>query len=109
MNECGQATDGLSKRGVTLDVERHCNSTDRLTSLVNKMNVKMDKKEPHISLGVIKIDQEATVEAGSKIFSPTIGLLAETETEQEGITYNNTNSRSNFRDRSRDNYRCDNR
>ena len=39
----------------------------------------------HISLGFIKIDQEATVEVDSKIFSPSIGLLAEKETELEGI------------------------
>ena len=40
---------------------------------------------PHISLGFIKIDQEAIVEVHSKLFSPTIGLLAEAETELEGI------------------------
>ena len=45
----------------------------------------MDKKEAHISLGFIKIDQEAMVEVDSKMFSPTIGLSAETETELEGI------------------------
>ena len=38
-----------------------------------------------MSLGFIKIDQEAIVEVDSKIFSPTKGLLAETETELEGI------------------------
>ena len=45
MNECGQT----NKKGVTFDametLERHSNSIDRLTSLVSKMNVKMDKKE----------------------------------------------------------------
>ena len=41
--------------------------------------------KPHISLGFIKIDQEAIVEADSKIFSHTTGPLAETETEPEGI------------------------
>ena len=48
MNECGQTTDRSSKRGVTFDsmetLERHSNSIDRMTSLVSKMNVKMDKK-----------------------------------------------------------------
>ena len=33
----------------------------------------------------MKIDQEAIVEADSKIFSPAIGPLAEMETEPEGI------------------------
>ena len=47
---------------------------------------KWTKRRPHISLGFIKIDQEVRVEADRKIFSPTIGLLAETETELEGIT-----------------------
>ena len=49
MNECHQTTDRYSKRGVTFDVmetlERQCDSIDKLTSLVSKMNVKIDKKE----------------------------------------------------------------
>ena len=49
MNECGQTNDRSSKKGVTFDtmetLERHSDSIDRLTSLVIKMNVKMDKKE----------------------------------------------------------------
>ena len=48
----------------------------------------MDKKEtprPHISLGFIKVDLEAKVEVHSRIFSPTIGLTAEVETEIEEI------------------------
>ena len=43
------------------------------------------KRRTNKSLGFIKIDQEAKVEVDSKIFSHTIGLLAETETELEGI------------------------
>ena len=43
------------------------------------------KRKPHISLEFIKIDQEAIVEVDSKIFSPAISLLADTETELEGI------------------------
>ena len=45
MNECGQT----NKKGVTFDametLERHSDSIDRPTSLVSKMNVKVDKKE----------------------------------------------------------------
>ena len=70
MNECGQT----NKKGVTFDtmetLERHGNSIDRLTSLVSKMNVKMDERKLHISSGFIKIDQEAIVGVDSKIFSP---------------------------------------
>ena len=43
------------------------------------------KRKLHKNLGFIKIDQEAIVEVDSKIFSPTIGLLAETKTELEEI------------------------
>ena len=43
------------------------------------------KRRPYVSLGFIKIDQEAIVEVDSKIFSLTIGLLAEIETELEAI------------------------
>ena len=62
-------------------LERHSNSIDRLTSLVSKMNVKMDKKKFHVSPGFIKTDQEAIAEVDSKIFSPTIGPLVEIETD----------------------------
>ena len=40
MNECGQATDRSSKRGVTFDametLERQCDSIDKLTPLLAK-------------------------------------------------------------------------
>ena len=39
------------------------------------------KRRPNTSLGFIKIDLEATVEVDCRIFSPTIGLSAEIETE----------------------------
>ena len=49
MNECSQSYEKLGKKGVTFDVmeilERQCDSIEGLTSLVSKMNVKMDKKE----------------------------------------------------------------
>ena len=49
MNDCNQSYEKSGKKGVTFDVmetlERQCDSKDRLTSLVNKRNVKMDKKE----------------------------------------------------------------
>ena len=86
MNESGQT----SKKGGTFDametLERHGNSIDRLTSLISKMNIKMDKKEVPYKPRVYQTDQEAIAEVVSKIFNPTIGPLAEIETEPEGIT-----------------------
>ena len=49
VNDCGQSADKSSKRGVSFDVmetlERQNDRVDKLTSLVSKMNVKMDRKE----------------------------------------------------------------
>ena len=48
MNDCNQSYEQSGKKGVTFDVmetlERQCDHIDRLTSLVSKMNVNMDKK-----------------------------------------------------------------
>ena len=48
VNDCNQSYEKSGKKGVTFDtmetLERQCDSIDRLTSLVSKMNVKMDKK-----------------------------------------------------------------
>ena len=89
MTECGQTTDKSSKRGVTFDametLERHGDSLDRLTSLVSKMNVKMDKKEAPYKPRVYQNRPRGIVEIDSKIVSSVIGILEETETELEGI------------------------
>ena len=49
VNDCSQSSDKSGKNGLTFDVmemlEKHSNSIDKLTSLVSKMNVKMDRKE----------------------------------------------------------------
>ena len=49
MNDCNQSYEKSGMKGITFDametLERQCDSIDRLTSLVSKMNVKMDKKE----------------------------------------------------------------
>ena len=46
VNDCGQSTDGSSKKGVTFDametLERHSDSVEKFTALVSKMNVKID-------------------------------------------------------------------
>ena len=49
VNDCGKSSDRTHKRGVTFDamktLERHSDSIDKLTPLVSKMEVKMNKKE----------------------------------------------------------------
>ena len=49
VNDCRQSSDRTSKRGVTFDtmdtLERHSDSIEKLTLLISKMNMKMDKKE----------------------------------------------------------------
>ena len=89
MTDSGQTNDSSSKKGVTFDVmetlERHSDSIDRLTCLVSKMNVKMDKKEAPHKPRVYQNRPRGIVEADSKIISPTIGPLVEIETELEGI------------------------
>ena len=49
VNDCSQISEKSGKKGVTFDVietlERHSDTIDKLTSLVSKMNVKMDRKE----------------------------------------------------------------
>ena len=64
-----------------------------MTSFVSKMNVKMDKKETHTSLGFFKVDLEAKVGIDNRLISPTIdpsvwtGIeIGETTTTAETIT-----------------------
>ena len=49
VNDCSQFYDIMGKKGVTFDAmetfERQCDSIDKLSSLVSKMNVKMDTNE----------------------------------------------------------------
>ena len=49
VNECSQSSKKSAKNGMTFDVietlERQSDSIDKLTYLVSKMNVKMDRKE----------------------------------------------------------------
>ena len=49
MHDCSQSPEKLGKKGVTFNaletLERQGNRIDKLTSLVNKMNVRMDKRE----------------------------------------------------------------
>ena len=65
-------------------LERQCDSIDRLTSLVSKMNVKIDKKETHTSLEFIKTDIEAKEGVDNPTFTLETYPLVETRIEMEG-------------------------
>ena len=49
VSDCNQSSIRASKRGVTFDVmetiERNSDSIDKLTLLISKMNIKMEKRE----------------------------------------------------------------
>ena len=105
MNECGQATDRSSKRGVTFDametLERHCNSIDQVTSLVSTMNVKMDKKEAPYKPKVYQIKLRGQIRGRQQNFQPHKRSFSRDRNRTQGnYNYNNRNSRPNFRDRS---------
>ena len=88
VNDCNQSYEKPGKEGVTFDVmetlERQCDSIDRITSMVSKMNVKMDKKIPHTSLMPIKTDTEAKVGVDNPIFILETDPLVETGIEMKG-------------------------
>ena len=69
---------------------------------------KWTRRRLHISLEYIKVDLEAKIKVDSRIFSPAIGPSAEIEIETEEILIVGTII-DPIIDRSRDNYRCDNR
>ena len=84
MNECGQT----NKKGVAFDametLERHSNSTDRLTSLVSMMNVKLDKKEAPYKPRVYQSRPRGNSRGRQQNFQPQ-NPLAGIETDLEGI------------------------
>ena len=49
VSDCNQSYDKTGKKGVSFDametLERECDSIDKLSSLVSKMNMEMDRKE----------------------------------------------------------------
>ena len=112
VNDCGQSTDKSGKRGVTFDVmetlERHSNSIDRLTSLVSKMNVKMDKKEVPYKSRVYQNRPRGNSRSRQQNYQPCNRSFSRDRNRPRG-NYNYRNNRPNFRDRSRDSYRCDNK
>ena len=88
VTDCNQSSDRLGKKSVTFDVmetlERHGDSIDKLTSLISKMNVKIDKDTPY-KPRFTKTDLEATVGIDNKIFSPATDPLSGIEIGIEKI------------------------
>ena len=86
VNDCSQSSERSGKKSVTFDVietfERHNNSIDKLTSLVSKMNVKMDRKETPYKPKVYQSRPRGKVGLNHKLFSPTTDPLAGIEIEE---------------------------
>ena len=66
-------------------LERHSDSIDKLTSLVSKINVKVDKKETPYKPKAYQGRPRGQSRKGQQLFSPTIGPSAEIGIETEGI------------------------
>ena len=79
-----------SKRGVPFDametIERNSDRIDKMTLLVSKMNVKMDKREGPYKPRVTKVDLEGKVEIDIKLSSPAIVPLVGIRIGIEAIT-----------------------
>ena len=102
------------KKGVTLDametIERNSDSIDKLTPLVSKMNMKMDKQEmqykPLVYQGINRgqnRQRQNNYQSRNRSFSRD-----RNQSYRVGGNYNR-NYRSNYRGRSRENYKHDDR
>ena len=114
VNECGQSSEISGKKGMTFDVietlERHSDSTEKLTSLVSKMNVKMDRKETPYKPRVYQNRPRGQGRGRQQNFQPCNRSFSRYRNRNRGnYNYQNRNNRPNYRDRSRDNYRHDDR
>ena len=95
---------------MTFDVietlERHSDSIDKLTSLVSKMNVKMDRKEAPYKPKVYQNGPRGQDKGRPQNFQPCNRSFSRGRNRNRGnYNYNNRNNRPNYRDRSRDRYR----
>ena len=112
VNECSQSSEKLGKKGMTFHVietlEEHSYSIDKLTSLVGKMNVKMDRKETPYKPRVYQNRPRSQGRGRQQNFQCHNRSFSR-DRNRGNYNYNNRNNRLNYRDRSRDNYRCDDR
>ena len=94
---------GPNKRGVTFDametLERHSDSIDKLTSLVSKMNVKMDKKETPYKPRVYQGRPRGQNRNRQQTFQPCNWSFSRYRNRNRGNYHNRYNNRSNYRDR----------
>ena len=103
-----------SRKGMTFDaietIVRYSNCIDKLTSLVCKMNVKIDKQK---ALHKPQIYQDRprgqSRNRQNNYQSRNRSFSSDRHQNINRGNYNRKNYRSNFRDRSRDNYMCDSR
>ena len=68
------------------------------------------EKRPHISLGFYQIRSRGKNRGRQQNFQPHNRSFSKDRNKNRGnYNYNSRNNRPSYRDRSRDNYRCDNR
>ena len=108
VNECNQSSEKSGKKGMTFDaietLERHSDSIDKLTSLVSKRNVKMDRKAAPYKPKVYQNRPRGQGKGRPQNFQPHNRSFSRDRNGNRGnYNYNNRNNRPNYRDRSRDN------
>ena len=113
VSDSNQSAIRTNKRGVTFDametIERNSDSIDKLTSLVSKMNMKMDKREAPYKPKVYQGRPRGKSRNRQPNYQPHNISFSRDRNRNRGNYNNRYNYRSNYRDRSRGNYRCDNR
>ena len=115
VSDGNQSSSRSSKRGVTFDImdamERSSDSIDKLTSLVSKMNMEMDKKEAPYKPQIYQSRPGGQGQNRQNRYQPMDRSFSRDRNQiRNRGNYNNRNNyRSDYWDRSRDAYRCDNR
>ena len=100
VNECSQSSGKSGKKGMTFDVietlEWHSDSIDKLTSLVSKMNVKMDRKEAPYKPMVYQNRSRGQGKGTPQNFQPCNRSFSRDRNRNRGnYNYNNRNNRPN--------------
>ena len=90
-------------------LERHSDSIYKLTSLVSKMNVKMDKKETPYKPRVYQGRPRGKGRSRQQNFQAQNRSFSRDGNRNRGNYNSRNNNRTNYRDRFRDDYRCDNK
>ena len=104
-----------SKKGVTFDametIQKNSDSIDKLTSLVNKMNMKIDKREPPYKPQIYQGKPRGQSRNRWNCYQLWKRSFSwdRNQNRNRGSYNNRNNYMSNYRVRSRDNYRHDNR